>query len=67
MMSPWDNPLTFFWEMPTFRNERGHVIKTTRKPAFISAHKTVSESMAEGYIVCVRLFTMNVPPPELPQ
>ena len=67
MMSPWDNPCSFFWEIPTLRDGNGHVIKTTRKPAFISAHATTPDSTAEGLIVCVRKMEMTIPPPKPPR
>ena len=67
MMSPWDNPCSFYWEVPTLRDSRGHVIKTVRKPAFISAHRTCPDSVAEGIIVCVRKMTMDIPPPQIPE
>ena len=59
MMSPWDRPDTFYWELPIAWDAQGRVTHTTRKPAFISAHKTVPHSTAEGIIVCVRKMEIN--------
>jgi hypothetical protein len=63
-MSPWDIPESFFWDIPTKRDAHGHVLQTVKKPAFISKHRTSEESVAQGWVVCVRKTSIDVPPPK---
>lgn len=67
MMSPWDRAEGFFWEVPVERDSKGNVTKLVRKPVFISKYRTDTSSKAEGQIVCVRLMTLTIKPPQLPQ
>ena len=64
MMSPWDKPESFFWDIPIKRDAGGHVLKTIQKPSFISKHRTSKDSCADGYVVCIRKMTIDVPPPK---
>ena len=66
-MSPFDNPNSFFWEMVTQVDSKGHIVATKRKPAFIAKHKIDPSSNVEGWVVAVRKFTITIPPPQLPQ
>ena len=67
MMSPWEVANTFFWHVPCAWDSNGKVTKLEKKPAHIAHYKTDASSKADGQIVCVRLMTMTIAPPQLPQ
>lgn len=62
MMSPYDIPESFYWNVPTKRDCKGNVLATVRKPAFIAKYHTTPDSKAEGWIVAVRKMSIDVPP-----
>ena len=44
------SPVAIRWDM------NGKPIKFTCQPSFIASHKTAPGSLAEGYVICCRIF-----------
>ena len=54
MCGLWDNPPSVTSPSPIRWDMRGVPTQFESKSSFISMHKTTPESVAEGFIVCVR-------------
>ena len=62
----WDDPYTHFVTYPLAWRADGKVTHSRKIPDVISAHKTDPQSAADGWVICVRKMSLDVPPPELP-
>jgi hypothetical protein len=54
MCGLWDNPRTVTSPSPIRWDMNGKPTFFENKRSFISCHQTTPESMAEGFIVCIR-------------